>query len=171
MDKHPGGDTHTIKMLSLSGLSPGSSILDMGAGAGETMKLLSRLGYQVEGIDLFPQSSIITKGDFLSPPYPDNSFDGIISQCSFYLSKNIPVALAQANRLLRQGGILMLSDVCPDRLLLERCVENSGFAIRYTEDLTSIWKEYYIQAIWNGTAPKLSCCEKFSYQMLICERN
>ena len=39
MNGHPGGAEHSLRMLELSGLAPGCRVLDMGAGAGETVEL------------------------------------------------------------------------------------------------------------------------------------
>ena len=52
MNKHPGGEEHTRRMLELARLPAGASVLDLGAGDGETLRLLQSLGYDAEGIDL-----------------------------------------------------------------------------------------------------------------------
>lgn len=44
MRGHPGGEENSRRMIALSGLAPGASILDLGAGAGETVALLQRAG-------------------------------------------------------------------------------------------------------------------------------
>ena len=51
MNGHPGGEEHTLHMLELAGIPAGGRILDLGAGAGESLRLLQRLGYRAEGID------------------------------------------------------------------------------------------------------------------------
>ena len=40
MNGHPGGEAHTRRMLALADLQPGASVLDMGAGSGEAVRLM-----------------------------------------------------------------------------------------------------------------------------------
>ena len=153
MRSHPGGEAHTRRMLELAGLPAGASVLDMGAGAGETLALLRALGYVPRGIDLAPRGAGVERGDFLHAPYPDGSFDAVISQCAFFVSGDQRGALREANRVLRPGGRLLLSDVFfeePERLL-----RSAGFDLLRAEDETAEWREYYLEAIWRGDAP---CC-------------
>ena len=170
MNGHPGGREHSLKMLALSGLLPGSCILDMGAGAGETIKLLREQEYKIRGIDLNPRSEEVEQGDFLQSSLPGDMFDGIISQCAFFVSGNVPKAFQEACRMLKPGGILMLSDVCPQGQGLDRQAEEAGFYVLYAEDLTTQWKAYYIEAIWRGTADCVPGQIKCNYQMVICRK-
>ena len=55
MKGHPGGREHSLRMLELAALPPGARILDMGAGAGETLALLRESGFDAVGIDLSPR--------------------------------------------------------------------------------------------------------------------
>lgn len=168
MNGHPGGDADTLRMLALSGLKKDAKILDMGAGAGETVALLNKLGYEADGIDLEPGSEIIRRGDFLNTGYVDSSFDAVLSQCAFFVSGNIPAALLESHRILKHGGLLLLSDVCfmPGDGL-RQLVENCGFSVLHQEDMTALWREYYIEALWAGTADCVPCGKKCTYQLLI----
>ena len=166
MNAHPGGEDHTRRMLELAGLRPGAGILDLGAGAGETVALLQRLGYAARGLDLAPRSPLVEQGDLLHSGYPDGCFDAIISQCAFFVSGDVPGALRESCRLLRSGGLLLYSDVFftpPETLLAE-----AGFRLLAAEDMTPQWKEYYIDALWRGDT---ICCDlprgKCSYWLLI----
>ena len=172
MNGHPGGEKHTLEMITLSSLKPPAKILDMGAGSGNSMKLLQNLGFDVQGIDLAPISTDmhITQGDFLNPPYPKESFDGILSQCAFYVSEDASKAFLSAYNLLKPGGFLMLSDVCPRDSSLKDFAESSGFEVLHFEDQTPAWKEYYIEAIWRGTVCDFPCNQKMNYEMLICKK-
>ena len=59
MKGHPGGPEHTRRMLALAGLSPGARVLDMGAGAGESVQLMRSLGLDAVGIDLEPRGEAV----------------------------------------------------------------------------------------------------------------
>ena len=171
MNGHPGGIEHTKQLLTLSGLTPPAKILDMGTGEGETVQYLCSLGYEVIGIDLNPPSnSLFIKGDFLHPPFEIESFDGILSQCAFYISGQPNKAFSVAYQLLETNGILMISDVCPQDTTLKSLAEDSGFTVLHYEDQTAVWKEYYIEAIWRGTAQCFPCNQKMNYEMLICKK-
>lgn len=166
MKSHPGGQESTRQMLALSGLCPGASILDMGAGAGETVSLLRGLGYAARGIDLEPRSELIECGDMHGTGFPDGSFDAVLSQCAFYVSGDVGKALYESRRLLKPGGKLLLADVFfqPPELLLSK----AGFRILHAEDMTTQWREYYLEALWRDD----ECCPspggKCSYWLLIC---
>lgn len=170
MQGHPGGLEHSRYLIELSFLPRGSRWLDMGAGDGAGVRLLRELGYEARGMDLSPRGGDVEPGDFLHTPWEAASFDGILSQCSFYVSGNVPGGLQEAARLLHPGGKLVFSDVTEDVVeLLNRC-RRAGFAVRHIEDMTPLWREYYLEALWtqeNVCAPK---GKHISYVLFVCER-
>ena len=166
MRGHPGGLAHTRRMLSLAGLPEGARVLDMGAGSGEALAILRELGFHAEGIDLEPCGPDVARGDFLRTPFPDASFDAVLSQCAFFVSGDQPGALREAHRLLRTGGTLLLSDVFfedPAAML-----RSAGFTPIFVEDMTPLWREYFLEALWRDACP---VCEiprgKCEYRLLI----
>lgn len=167
---HPGGEEHSRYLIELSFLPPPAKWLDMGAGDGSAVRLLRSLGYEAEGIDLSPRGEDVAAGDYLRPPYPEGSFDGIVSQCSFYVSGDVPGALTQAGKLLRKGGKLVFSDVTEDVVALLNQARQAGFAVRHLEDLTQLWKEYYLEALWTQDDVCLPRGKKFTYVLFVCER-
>ena len=167
---HPGGEEHSRYLIELSFLPPPAKWLDMGAGDGSAVRLLRKLGYEAKGIDLNPRGEDVTAGDYLNPTYPAGSFDGILSQCSFYVSGDVPGALKQAGNLLRKGGKLVFSDVTEDVVLLLNQTRQAGFAVRHLEDLTDQWREYYLEALWTQDNVCLPRGKKFTYVLFVCER-
>lgn len=167
---HPGGEEHSRYLIELAFLPPPAKWLDMGAGDGNAVRLLKTMGYEAEGIDLAPRGDDVTAGDYLNPPYEDGSFDGILSQCGFYVSGNVPLALKQAGKLLKKGGKLVFSDVTENVVGLLNQTRQAGFAVRHLEDLTEAWKEYYLEALWTQDDVCLPRGKKFTYVLFVCER-
>lgn len=170
MQGHPGGKAHSRYLIELAFLPPGSRWLDMGAGDGSAVVQLRQLGFQAQGLDLAPRGPEVAQGNYLHCPYPSGSFDGILSQCSFYVSGDVPGALGEAARLLRPGGKLVFSDVTEDVLTLLHHCRQAGFAVRHLEDLTAQWREYYLEALWTQDAVCLPQGRKFTYVLFVCER-
>ena len=169
MNGHPGGKEHTLRMLELAELPRGARVLDMGAGAGEALRLLRALGFDAVGVDLAPRGEGVEQGDFLHLSCPDEIFDAVLSQCAFYVSGDVPGALREANRLLKRGGKLLLSDVFFEAPL--PLLERAGFSALSAEDMTAQWREYYLEALWRE---ETDCCAlpkgKCGYWLLIAER-
>ena len=148
MNGHPGGETHTRRMIVLADLPASACVLDMGAGDGEAVRLLRSLGCEAQGVDLAPRGEDVEQSDFLRLPYPGGSFDAVLSQCAFFISGDVPGALREAHRVLKPGGKLLLSDVffeAPEPLL-----QAAGFEALELEDMTGAWREYYFEALWSG---------------------
>ena len=170
MHGHPGGEQHSRYLIELAFLDTPGKWLDMGAGDGSAVRFLRSLGHEAEGIDLAPRGEDVSQGDYLNAPYADASFDGIISQCSFYVSGNVPKALAEAARMLRKGGKLVFSDVTENVVQLLNHCRQAGFAVRHLEDLTDQWKEYYLEALWTQDDVCLPRGKKVTYVLFVCER-
>ena len=169
MGQHPGGDEHTLRMISLAKLPAGARILDLGAGEGEAVKLLRGLGYAAEGLDLKPGGPDVRQGNLLYAPWPDGSFDAILSQCAFFLSGDLPGAWREAYRLLKPGGAMLFSDVCFEAP--EPLAEAAGFRVETAEDCTAAWREYYLESLWRGTAECCGIRGKCEYKLLICRKD
>ena len=156
MTRHPGD---TRRLIALADLPPGARVLDLGAGDGDGVRLLRSLGFEAVGLDR-KAAPDVDEGDLLQTGFADASFDAVMSECAFFVSGNVPGALRESARLLKQGGTLLLADVFfedPAPLL-----EAAGLRLVVKEDWTSAWREYYLRSIWEGTAktcpvPKGSC--------------
>ena len=167
---HPGGEQHSRYLIELAFLEEGSKWLDMGAGDGSAVRLLRSLGHEALGVDLAPRGADVEQMDFLRTGYEDGAFDGILSECSFYVSGDVPGALCEAGRLLRRGGKLVFSDVTENVVQLLNQCRQAGFAVRHLEDLTEQWREYYLEALWTQEDVCIPRGKKFSYVLFICER-
>lgn len=164
MKRHPGGEAQTRRMIAAAGFKPGARVFDMGAGDGESVRLLRALGYEAEGVDLAPRGEGVQEGDFLRMDCADESYDGVISECAFWISGDQRGAFREAARLLKKGGVLAVADVFYADA--EETARRAGFEVLYAEDQTAQWREYYIEAIWRGEAGPCGG-GKCAYQMLI----
>ena len=155
MNRHPGGEAQTLHLLEYVKFRKGMEALDLGAGEGETVRILKSLGINVHGVDLSPRSRDVQKGDFLNLDYTAESMDLCISQCAFFVSGDQQKAVSECWRVLKKGGLLVLSDL--DQGNLVEVVKCTGFCILHQEGQTALWMEYYLEAIWNDSF----CCEEY----------
>ena len=155
MNRHPGGEAQTLHLLENIEWKKEMKALDLGAGEGDTIRILKSLGMDAHGVDLFPRGSDVETGDFLHLQYPSASIDLCISQCAFFVSRDQKNALSECWRVLKKGGFLLLSDL--DTGNLSEMAEQTGFTILRQEDQTLLWREYYLEAIWNDSF----CCEEY----------
>ncbi len=99
------------------------NILDVGCGTGPTLELLAKEFPEREfnGLDLTPKMIEVAKakklpnsnfvvGDSENMPFESSSFDALICANSFHHYPNPERFLAEAERVLRPGGYLILRD-------------------------------------------------------------
>ena len=130
--------------------------LDLGAGAGDSLPLLEKAGFQAVGIDKNPgpgREGQVFPGDFLHCPWEAERFDLVFSECALFCSGDLPGALKEARRLLKPGGLLLVGDVWFSGIpAWEETLKAAGFQLLSAEDITREWREYYLSCVWNGTA-------------------
>ena len=119
MNRHPGGEEQTIHLLKSIELKKGMKALDLGAGEGETVRIMKAFGLNVQGVDLAPRSSEVQQGDFLTLQYAADSMDLCISQCAFFVWREYYLE-----------AIWNDSFCCEDHKLLQK--EYKGRKIGYT---------------------------------------
>lgn len=103
--------------------SSGQHVLDLGCGAGPVLKLLVNHGYKLTGIDYSEDMLIqarnnlgeqardvyFKQGDCEQIPLPDNSVDCIVCLGVISYAESIENAIAEQVRVLKPGGICILS--------------------------------------------------------------
>lgn len=136
--KYAGGEILTEFLLTMSGLAP-CRILDLGAGSGETIRLLREQGYFAQGIDETGNEDV-EPGDILHCHYEDGSFDAVISEGVLFGTGRETEGWAEALRLLKTGGTFLLADVCftDVRGHVDR-MQKAGFQVEHVEEATALW--------------------------------
>ena len=102
-------------------------ILDLGCGTGKLLDSLSSLfpDAKLVGLDFSQEMLNIAKerlsdgvelhfGSDNNLPFPDQSFDLVISTSAFHYFPNPVMAIREATRVLKTGGNLVISDWCSD---------------------------------------------------------
>jgi SAM-dependent methyltransferase len=109
----PGGQELTSHAIALANLNPDATVVDLGCGAGDTVRWLRARGFNAIGIDSVLNSD--TETCIAAPaealPLADNSADAILAECSFSLFEEPARALAECARVLVDGGSLIVSDL------------------------------------------------------------
>lgn len=122
---HPGGLQLTAELAVLCHLARGSRVLEVAAGTGETMCFLAeQLGCTVSALDAAPRmlerareksaarglAIDLRQGDAHQLPFPDESFDAVICECTL-TALDKPRALGEMRRVLRPGGYAGIHDL------------------------------------------------------------
>jgi SAM-dependent methyltransferase len=123
---HPGGLELTRRLAELCGVRAGADVLDVASGTGETACFLaSEFGARVEGVDSSTEMIRrgrdrarargldigFTRADAARLPFPDESFDVVLCECTLCLLDKQRV-LAEMVRVVRLGGHVGMHDLC-----------------------------------------------------------
>jgi arsenite methyltransferase len=125
---HPGGAALTRRLATLLELAPGQRVADIASGPGATARLLANeYAVTVEGVDI--AAPVVQRaqeaaagmglagavrfhlGDAEELPFPDNTFDAVVTECAYCTFPDKSAAAAEFARVLRPGGRLGLADV------------------------------------------------------------
>ena len=110
---HPGGDALTDRLLILSGLPLGASILDIGCGTGRTVRRLLSLGYDAFGIDRSEKLVRLANSPRIScrdAREMTGQYDAILAECVLSLIPEPESFLRSLKDHLLPGGKLLLNE-------------------------------------------------------------
>lgn len=112
----PGGFALTERGLALCTFPLGARLLDVGCGTGATVRLLrQRHSCEAAGLDAdldrVRGREHLVCGRAERLPWREASLDGVLMECSLSVLEDPDQALAEARRVLRSGGGLLVSDI------------------------------------------------------------
>jgi SAM-dependent methyltransferase len=116
------------KLVKFARVSPGQLVLDVCCGTGVVAITAARRGAEATGIDFTPEllaraheNSRIARtavdwhdGDVETLPFPDNTFDVVLSQFGHMFAPRPEVAVREMLRVLRPGGTIAFSTWPPE---------------------------------------------------------
>ena len=117
----PGGLTITEQALACCDLQSGMRVLDVGCGAGATLRHITAK-YGAAGVGVDVSAELIARARQTSPqlswmrsrsenlPFANESMDVILSECTLSIFE-MESALSECARTLKHGGYLIVSDL------------------------------------------------------------
>jgi len=119
------------QLVKFAGIAPGEVVLDVGTGTGVVAVTAARAGARVTGLDLTPalldearknahlaQVDVTwQEGDAEDLPYPDASFDVVVSEFGHMFAPRPAVAVAELRRVLRPGGRVAFATWPPEHFV------------------------------------------------------
>jgi SAM-dependent methyltransferase len=120
------------QLVKFAGIAPGESVLDVGTGTGVVAITAARAGARVTGLDLTPElldqarenariaqlpQIVWTEGDAEYLPYPDASFDVVVSQFGHMFAPRPELAVTEMRRVLKSGGSIAFATWPPEHFV------------------------------------------------------
>jgi arsenite methyltransferase len=177
----PGGLALTERAVAYCLFTPGSRVLDIGCGSGVTVHHLHGV-HRLGAVGIDPSPALVAEARRKNPsrpvirgrgdrlPFCSASFHGVILECVLSLMEDPVRTLEECNRVLRDDGRIILSDIYArnpagvpelrrlstrscltgalDLRELERALLSAGFEIDLWEDHSDRLKEFAVQFIW-----------------------
>jgi SAM-dependent methyltransferase len=115
-------------LVRFAGIRSGAKVLDVACGTGVVALTAARLGAQVNGVDLTPELVLrarenaalmraeaeFQEADAESLPFPDATFDVVVSQFGHMFAPRPDVTIAEMLRVLKPGGTVAFSTWPPE---------------------------------------------------------
>ena len=118
----------------------GRSVLDLGAGTGVASEVLAQAGARPVALDLALEMLAHRRaerppsvcGDARALPFRDSAFDAVVAAFSLNHVPDLEVAVAEAHRVIRPGGLLLASTFPsgaehPAKATVEATLEEFGY--------------------------------------------
>ena len=119
------------QLVAFAGIRPGQKILDVACGTGVVAVSAARAGATVTGLDLTPElverarynSNLAGfnidwhEGDVEKLPFPDSTFDAVLSQFGHIFAPRPAVAIGEMLRVLKPGGTIAFNTWPPDAMI------------------------------------------------------
>ncbi len=119
-------------LVKFAGIGAGDAVLDVGTGTGVVAITAARVGARVSALDLTPElleharencriaqkeDIVLTEGDVEQLPYPDASFDVVVSQFGHMFAPRPDVAISEMHRVLKPGGRIAFATWPPEHFV------------------------------------------------------
>jgi len=119
-------------LVKFAGIVSGETVLDVATGTGVVAITAARTGARVTGLDLTPplldqarqnariarvEEVVWTEGDAEALPYPDASFDVVVSQFGHMFAPRPEAAVSEMRRVLKPGGRVAFATWPPEHII------------------------------------------------------
>lgn len=204
----PGGFDLTDEAVAFCQWRTDDLLLDLGCGQGATVRYLNnQYGLHAVGID--PSQKLleiaknnnptghfaIGKGEKI--PFSQESFEGVLSECTLSLMTDMTATLKEVHRVLKKEGTFFITDVYAknpqslellkthkfescmrglyDLKQLEAMIKNLGFEVIHFEDRSDLLKQLLVKTIFKyGSMDRFwkktggACTAGFQQQLKAC---
>ncbi len=184
---HAGEPAVEAAMLSAVGDRPVDAMLDLGTGTGRLLELFAPLYQRAVGLDASPDmlavaranldraglaNAQVRRGDIYHLALPRDSFDLVTIHQVLHFLDEPARAVAEAARVLRPGGRLLIADFAPheleflrerhahrrlgfDHAVVRRWLEDAGLAVEQVSDLSAGEGGQLTVTLWLARDPRL----------------